>query len=161
MRKLLYLFILFFTISCSKDESFSIQSFDSTIRQTATSAKGRPNTEIITTINGERYTLNLDRDFFYDEDEDEFVHLQQDYLVEFEVDEQFVTVRVFFDIMTNRDNNTIVDGIPDGNGGLLPTANTMRINVNGEETTVSVLNATVDYPRVRFDDGQYSFDISL
>ena len=87
--------------------------------------------------------------------------MQQDYLVEFEVDEQFVTVRVFFDIMTNRDNNTIVDGIPDGNGGLLPTANTMRINVNGEETTVSVLNATVDYPRVRFDDGQYSFDISL
>ena len=161
MKNTLYLFVFLIAISCSKEDNFSIRSFDSTIRQTESASKGRPNTEIVTTINGERYTLNLDRDFFYDEDEDEFVHLQQDYLVEFEVDEQFVTVRVFFDIMTNRDDNTIVDGIPDGNGGVLPTANTMRINVNGEETTVSVLNATVDYPRVRFDDGQYSFDISL
>lgn len=161
MKKLISLLSLLALMSCSKESDFSIQSFDSTIRQTDASAKGQPNTEIVTTINGESYTLNLDRDFFYDQDEDEYVHLLQDYMVEFEVDEQFVTVRVFFDIMTNRDNNTIVDGIPDGNGGVLPTANTMRININGEDTIVSVLNATVDYPRVRFDDGQYSFDISL
>ena len=79
----------------------------------------------------------------------------------FEVEETFVSVNVFFDIMTNRDNNTIVDGIPDGLGGILPTANTMTININGEETIVSVIDANVNYPSVNFDNGKYSFNISL
>ena len=57
------------------------------VRQNSASAKGQPNTEIVTTINGESYTLNLDEDFFYDLDEDEFVHLLQSYRVEFEVEE--------------------------------------------------------------------------
>ena len=147
--------------SCSKSNDFTLQSFDTTVRQNSFSAKRVANTEIITTINGESHTLNLDQDFFYDLDEDEYVHLLQDYVVEFEMEQQFVTVRVFFDIMTNRDTNSIVDGLPDGLGGVLPTANTMTININGEETVVSVVDAIVDYPRVRYDDGQYSFDISL
>lgn len=155
------IFTLFSLWSCSKSNDFTLQSFDTTVRQNSLSAKGAANTEIITTINGESHTLNLDQDFFYDLDEDEYVHLLQDYVVEFEMEQQFVTVRVFFDIMTNRDTNSIVDGLPDGLGGVLPTANTMTININGEETVVSVVDAIVDYPRVRYDDGQYSFDISL
>ena len=34
-------------------------------------------------------------------------------------------------------------------------------NINGEETIVSVIDANVNYPSVNFDNGQYSFDISL
>lgn len=37
----------------------------------------------------------------------------------------------------------------------------MTININGEITEVNVDDATVNYPTVRYDDGQYSFKISL
>lgn len=164
MKKIFLLLTLIFLISCSDnslESVFTLETFNSSINQSIISGKSNTNTEIVTTINGVSHTLNLEEDFFYDENEDEYVHLLQQYRVEFEVEETFVSVNVFFDIMTNRDNNTIVDGIPDGLGGILPTANTMTININGEETIVSVLDANVNYPSVNFDNGQYSFDISL
>ena len=164
MKNLFLLLVVTFLISCSDNSSeseFTLMTFNSSINQSTISGKLISNTEIVTTINGESHTLNLEEDFFYDEDEDEYVHLLQQYKVEFEVEETFVSVNVFFDIMTNRDNNTIVDGIPDGLGGILPTANTMTININGEETVINVIDAEVNYPYVNFDDGQYSFDISL
>jgi len=161
MKKVLALCLVIFLSACSKEGSFTLESFDSTVRQNSTSAKGQPNTEIVTTINGESYTLNLDEDFFYDLDEDEFVHLVQSYRVEFEVEETFVTVNVFFDIMTDRDNNRIVTSLPGGENGAIPIENRMTVNINGEETVVNVDNATVNYPRVSFDNGTYSFDISL
>ena len=164
MKNCILLFAITFLISCSDNSSagvFTLETFNTSINQIAITGKSISNTEIITTINGVSHTLNLEEDFFYDEDEDEFVHLLQQYRVEFEVEETFVSVNVFFDIMTNRDNNTIVDGIPDGLGGILPTANTMTININGEETIVSVIDANVNYPSVNFDNGKYSFNISL
>ena len=161
IKKTFLLFSLIFIVACSKEGNFTLESFDSTVRQNSASAKGQPNTEIVTTINGESYTLNLDEDFFYDLDEDEFVHLVQSYRVEFEVEETFVTVNVFFDIMTDRDNNRIVTSLPGGENGAIPIENRMTVIINGEETVVNVDNATVNYPRVSFDNGTYSFDISL
>ena len=162
MRKIFALSLMILLSACSKEGSFTLESFDSTVRQNSASAKGQPNTEIVTTINGESYTLNLDEDFFYDLDEDEFVHLLQSYRVEFEVEETSVTVNVFFDILTDdRDNNRIVTSLPGGENGAIPVENRMTVNINGEETVVNVDNATVNYPRVRFDNGTYSFDISL
>ena len=161
IKKTFLLFSLIFIVACSKEGNFTLESFDSTVRQSSASAKGQPNTEIVTTINGESYTLNLDEDFFYDLDEDEFVHLVQSYRVEFEVEETFVTVNVFFDIMTDRDNNRIVTSLPGGENGAIPIENRMTVIINGEETVVNVDNATVNYPRVSFDNGTYSFDISL
>lgn len=161
MKRIFFLFSLIFITACSKGGSFTLESFDSTVRQNSALSKGQPNTEIVTTINGESYTLNLDEDFFYDLDEDEFVHLVQSYRVEFEVEETFVTVNVFFDIMTDRDNNRIVTSLPGGENGAIPIVNKMTVNINGEETEVNVDNATVNYPRVSFDNGTYSFNISL
>lgn len=161
MRKLFLLCSLILITSCSKDGSFNLASFDSVVRQSTTSSKGQPNTEIITTINGVSHTLNLEEDLFYDLDEDEFVHLLQQYRVEFEVEETMVSVVVFFDILTDRDNNTVVTSLPGGENGAIPVENRMTININGEITEVNVDNATVNYPNVRFDDGKYSFDISL
>ncbi|MCH1417054.1 MAG: hypothetical protein L7U68_00725 [Flavobacteriaceae bacterium] len=122
---------------------------------------GTPNTEIVTTINGVSHTLNLEEDLFYDLDEDEFVHLLQNYRVEFEVEDTTVAVIVFFDILTDRDNNTVVTSLPSGENGPLAVENKMTININGEVTEVNVDNATVNYPNVSFDNGQYSFNISL
>lgn len=161
MRKLLILCSLILITACSKGGSFKLESFDSVVRQTALSSKGMPNTEIITTINGVSHTLNLEEDLFYDLDEDEFVHLLQNYRVEFEVENTMISVMIFFDILTDRDNNAVVTSLPGGENGPLPVENKMTININGEVTEVGVDNATVDYPNVRFDDGQYSFDISL
>ena len=164
MKKTFFVLVSIILISCSKNSSnsdFELNTFNSSIRQSSSTGKSNSITEIITTINGTSHTLNLEEDFFYDENEDEYVHLLQQYRVEFEVEESFVSVIVFFDIMTNRDTNTIVDGIPDGLGGVLPTANTMTININGEDTVVSVVDATVNYPEVSYDDGKYSFNISL
>ena len=164
MKKTFFALVSIILISCSKNASnsdFELNTFNSSIRQSSSTGKSNSITEIITTINGTSHTLNLEEDFFYDENEDEYVHLLQQYRVEFEVEESFVSVIVFFDIMTNRDTNTIVDGIPDGLGGVLPTANTMTININGEDTVVSVVDATVNYPEVSYDDGKYSFNISL
>lgn len=75
MKKFIPICFLLFVVSCSKSEVFTLQSFNSHIRQTPTSAKGLPSTEIVTTINGVAHTLNLTDDLFYDLDEDEFVHL--------------------------------------------------------------------------------------
>ena len=75
MKKILALCFVIMLTACSKEGSFNLESFDSTVRQNSASAKGQPNTEIVTTINGESYTLNLEEDFFYDLDEDVFVHL--------------------------------------------------------------------------------------
>ena len=161
MKKLLILCSLILVTACSKGGAFNLESFDSVVRQTASSSKGRPNTEIVTTINGVSHTLNLEEDLFYDLDEDEFVHLLQNYRVEFEVEETTVSVIVFFDILTDRDNNTVVTSLPGGENGPIPVENKMTININGEVTEVNVDNATVNYPNVRFDNGQYSFDISL
>lgn len=164
MKKTFFVLVSIMLISCSKNSSnsdFELNTFNSSIRQSSSTGKSNSITEIITTINGTSHTLNLEEDFFYDENEDEYVHLIQQYRVEFEVEESFVSVIVFFDIMTNRDTSTIVDGIPDGLGGVLPTANTMTININGEDTVVSVVDATVNYPEVSYDDGKYSFNISL
>lgn len=161
MKKLIILSSFLILTACSKGGTFNLESFDSVVRQSSTSSKGMPNTEIVTTINGVSHTLNLEQDLFYDLDEDEYVHLLQQYRVEFEVEETFVTVVVFFDVLTDRDNNTVVTNLPDGVGGFIPVENTMTININGEMTEVNVDDATVNYPRVRYDDGQYSFDISL
>ncbi len=161
MKKLFFLCSLILMTACSKSESFNLTSFDSVVRQTSSTSKARPNTEIITTINGVSHSLNLEEDLFYDLDEDEFVHLLQQYRVAFEVEETMVSVVVFFDILTDRDNNTVVTSLPGGENGALPVENKMTINVNGEITEVNVDNATVNYPNVRFDDGTYSFDISL
>ena len=164
MKKTFFVLVSIILISCSKNSSnsdFELNTFNSSIRQSSSTGKSNSITEIITTINGTSHTLNLEEDFFYDENEDEYVHLLQQYRVEFEVEESLVSVIVFFDIMTNRDTNTIVDGIPDGLGGVLPTANTMTININGEDTVVSVVDATLNYPEVSYDDGKYSFNISL
>lgn len=161
MKKIFFSLSLILISACSKGGSFTLESFDSTVRQNSASSKGQPNTEIVTTINGESYTLNLDEDFFYDLDEDEFVHLVQSYRVEFEVEETFVTVNVFFDIMTDRDNNRIVTSLPGGENGAIPIENKITVSINGEETEVNVDNATVNYPRVSFDNGTYSFNISL
>ena len=54
-----------------------------------------------------------------------------------------------------------VTSLPGGENGPIPVENKMTINVNGEVTEVNVDNATVNYPNVRFDNGQYSFNISL
>ncbi len=161
MKKIFLLCSLILITACSKDASFNLASFDSVVRQSTSSSKGQPNTEIITTINGVSHTLNLEEDLFYDLDEDEFVHLLQQYRVEFEVEETMVSVVVFFDILTDRDNNTVVTSLPGGENGAIPVENRMTININGEITEVNVDNATVNYPNVRFDDGKYSFDISL
>ncbi|MGB1449404.1 MAG: hypothetical protein ACPG8F_06130 [Flavobacteriaceae bacterium] len=161
MKKLMLLCSLILLIACSKEGSFTLETFDSVVRQSSSSSKGMPNTEIVTTINGVSHTLNLEQDLFYDLDEDEFVHLLQQYRVEFEVEDTAVSVVVFFDVLTDRENNTVVTNLPDGQGGFIPVENKMTININGEMTEVNVENATVNYPRVRFDDGQYSFDISL
>lgn len=147
--------------ACSKGGTFHLESFDSIVRQTASSSKGMPNTEIVTTINGVSHTLNLEEDLFYDLDEDEFVHLLQNYRVEFEVEDTSVSVIVFFDILIDRDNNTVVTSLAGGENGALPVENKMTININGEITEVNIDNAIVNYPNVRFDDGQYSFNISL
>ena len=161
VRKLFLLCSLILVTACSKSGSFNLESFDSVVRQTSSSSKGRPNTEIITTINGVSHTLNLEEDLFYDLDEDEFVHLLQQYRIEFEVEETTVSVVVFFDILTDRDNNTVVTSLPGGENGAIPVENKMTININGEITEVNVDDATVNYPNVRYDDGQYSFNISL
>lgn len=147
--------------ACSKGGNFSLESFDSVVRQNSTVAKGKPTTEIITTINGVSHTLNLEEDLFYDLDEDEFVHLLQQYRVEFEVDDTVVSVVVFFDVLTDRDNNTVVTSLPGGANGPLAVENKMTIDINGEIIEVNVDNANVNYPNVRYDDGEYSFDISL
>ena len=81
MKKLLILCSLIFVTACSKEGTFNLESFDSVVRQTASRSKGRPNTEIVTTINGVSHTLNLEEDLFYDLGEDEFVHLLQNYRV--------------------------------------------------------------------------------
>ena len=138
MRKLLILCSLILITACSKGGSFKLESFDSVVRQTALSSKGMPNTEIITTINGVSHTLNLEEDLFYDLDEDEFVHLLQNYRVEFEVEDTMVSV-ISFDILTDRDNNTVVTSLPGGRMGL-PVENKMTININGEVTEVNVDN---------------------
>ncbi len=161
MRKLFLLCSLILVTACSKSGSFNLESFDSVVRQSPSSSKGLPNTEIITTINGVSHTLNLEENLFYDLDEDEFVHLLQQYRVEFEVEETTVSVVVFFDILTDRDNNTVVTSLPGGENGAIPVENKMTININGEITEVNVDDATVNYPNVRYDDGQYSFNISL
>ena len=62
--------------------------------------------------------------------------------------------------MTDRDNNRIVTSLPGGENGAIPIENRMTVNINGEETVVNVDNAR-NYPRVSFDNGTYSFDISL
>ena len=161
MKKLFILCSLMVMTACSKGGTFNLESFDSIVRQTASTSKGMPNTEIVTTINGVSHTLNLEEDLFYDLDEDEFVHLLQNYRVEFEVEDTSVSVIVFFDILTDRDNNTVVTSLAGGENGALPVENKMTININGEITEVNIDNAIVNYPNVRFDDGQYSFNISL
>lgn len=161
MKKFLFICLLFATLSCSKSDGFTLRSFDSQIRQSPSSAKGLPNTEIVTTINGEEHTLNLTEDLFYDLDEDEYVHLLQNYSVEFEVDETFISVQVFFNILTDRENNRVVTLLPNGNGTDIAVENTMQIDINGESTMVNVDEAIVNYPNVRFDNGKFSFNISL
>lgn len=161
MINLLILCNLILATTCSKGGTFNLESFDSVVRQTASSSKGMPYTEIVTTINDVSHTLNLEEDLFYDLDEDEFIHFLQNYRVEFEVEDTTVAVIVFFDILTDRDNNTVVTSLPDGENGPLVVENKMTININGEVTEVNVDNATVNYPNVSFDNGQYSFNISL
>ena len=161
MKKIITVCLLLFYVSCSKSEGFTLQSFDSQIRQTLASAKGLPSTEIVTTINGVAHTLNLTEDLFYDLDEDEYVHLLQNYSVEFEVDDTFINVQVFFNILTDRENNAVVTRLPSGTRTDIAVENTMQININGETTVVNIDEAVVNFPNVRFDDGKYSFDISL
>lgn len=120
----------FFVTACSKEGTFNLESFDSVVRQTISSSKGRPNTEIVTTINSVSHTLNLEEDLFYDLDEDEFVHLLQNYRVEFQVEDTSVAVIVFFDILTDRENNTFVTSLPGGENSPLAEENKMTININ-------------------------------
>ena len=58
--------------------------------------------------------MNLDQDLFYDLGEDEFIHLLQNYCVEFEVDQEFITVIVFFDILTDQNLNQTVTCLESG-----------------------------------------------
>ena len=60
MKKIFLLCSLILITACSKDASFNLASFDSVVRQSTSSSKGQPNTEIITTINGVSHTLNLE-----------------------------------------------------------------------------------------------------
>lgn len=60
MKKIITVCLLLFIVSCGKSEGFTLQSFDSQIRQTLASAKGLPSTEIVTTINGETTVVNID-----------------------------------------------------------------------------------------------------
>ncbi len=163
MKNLILFCSLILITACSKSETaFNLESFDAVVKQTSYSSKGAPKTEIITTINGVSHTLTLDEDLFYDLDEDEFVHLMQQYSVEFEVEGTMVQVAVFFDILTDRDNDSVVTSLPEGEDGKpLLVENIMTIYINGEITEVNVDNATVNYPNVSFDDSKYSFDISL
>lgn len=68
-----------------------------------------------------------------------------------------VAVIVFFDILTDRDNNTVVTSLPGRENGPRPVENKMTININGEVTEVNVDNATVNYPNVSFDNGAIFF----
>lgn len=149
-------------IGCSKEESFTLESFSSRIVQTDTTSKKAAQTQIVTTINGESHTLNLDQDLFYDLGEDEFIHLLQNYRVEFEVDQEFITVIVFFDILTDQNLNQTVTCLESGDDSpCISAENTMTININGEETVVNVDAATVDGLDVSYCDGKFAFDISV
>jgi hypothetical protein len=120
-----------------------------------------PNTEIVTTITGASHSLNLEEDLFYDLNKDEFVHLLQNYRAQFELENTMVSVIVFFDILIDRDNYAVVTSLTGGENDPIPVENRMTININDEITEVNVDSATVNYPNVRFDNGQYSFNISL
>lgn len=108
-----------------------------------------------------RHSLNLEEDLFYDLNKDEFVHLLQNYRVQFELENTTVSVIVFIDILIDRDNYAVVTSLTGGENGSIPVENRMTININDEITEVNVDSATVNYPNVRFDNGQYSFNISL
>lgn len=158
-----YLFLSLLLMACSKSETFNLRSFNSQIIQSPiTSKSARPQTEIITTINGESHSLTLEEDLFYDLGEDEYIHLLQGYEDAFEVAEQFVSIRVFFDILTDQNQNKTVSCLPTGDDQpCIPVTNRMTININGEETEINVDAAQVDGYRVRYDDGTYAFDISI
>ena len=149
-------------IGCSKGDSFTLESFSSRIVQTDTTSKKAAQTQIVTTINGESHTLNLDQDLFYDLGEDEFIHLLQNYRVEFEVEQEFITVIVFFDILTDQSLNQTVTCLESAaDSPCIPVTNTMTININGEETIVNVDAATVNGFYVSYNDGKFAFDISI
>ena len=94
--------------------------------------------------------------------EDEFIHLLQNYRVEFEVDQELITVIVFFDILTDQNLNQTVTCLESGDDSpYISVKNTMTININGEETVVNADAATVDGLDVSYSDGKFAFDISI
>ena len=86
----------------------------------------------------------------------------QNYRVEFEVEQEFITVIVFFDILTDQSLNQTVTCLESAaDSPCIPVTNTMTININGEETIVNVDAATVNGFDVSYNDGKFAFDISI
>ena len=145
----------------------------SVVQSNNTSSRNALQTTVVT-INGQEQTLELNRDNFYDDAQDNLVHLSQEYTIDLVAEtiitttlddstgniietEQDVTntFRVYFNILIDTNTNAIYSGTE---------SNIIVTNLNQDYSFTVGLNAddfNISLPSVSYNDGSTVLSLAL